>query len=80
MSDLLAPCAAVFADHTGPVILEFPPFPRRQRLSPADFHERLERFLAGLPREFEYAVELRDSRLLMPVYRRLLDRYGVAHV
>jgi uncharacterized protein YecE (DUF72 family) len=79
VTDLLAPCAAAFRDHTGPIILEFPPFPRLQRLAPADFHQRLDRFLAALPREFEYAVELRDARLLTPVYRRLLARHGVAH-
>jgi len=78
-ADLLAPCAAVFRDHTGPILLEFPPFPRQQRLSPQDFHRRLDRFLAALPREFEYAIELRDVRLLTPVYRDLLDRHGLAH-
>jgi uncharacterized protein YecE (DUF72 family) len=78
-TDLLAPCAAVFRDHTGPILLEFPPFPRQQRLSPQDFHRRLDRFLAALPREFEYAIELRDVRLLTPAYRALLDRHGVAH-
>ena len=79
VADLLAPCAAVFRDHTGPILLEFPPFPRQQRLSPVDFHRRLERFLAALPREFEYAIELRDVRLLTPAYRDLLDRHGIAH-
>jgi uncharacterized protein YecE (DUF72 family) len=79
VADLLAPCAAVFREHTGPIILEFPPFPRLQRLSPADFHQRLDRFLAALPKDFDYAVELRDARLLTPAYRQLLARHGVAH-
>jgi uncharacterized protein YecE (DUF72 family) len=79
VADLLAPCAAVFREHTGPIILEFPPFPRQRRLSPDEFHARLEGFLAALPREFEYAVELRDSRLLTPRYRDLLGRHQVAH-
>jgi uncharacterized protein YecE (DUF72 family) len=79
VADLLAPCAAAFQEHTGPVILEFPPFPRHQRLAAGDFHARLDRFLAGLPRGFEYAIELRDTRLLTPAYRAILARHGVAH-
>lgn len=79
VDDLLNPCAAVFAAHTGPIILEFPPFPRQQRLEPAAFLDRLDAFAAALPREFQYAVELRDPRLLTPTYRALLARHGLAH-
>ncbi len=35
VSDLLLPCASVFREQTGPIILEFPPFPSSQRLEPA---------------------------------------------
>jgi len=79
VEDLLRPCDAVFADHTGPIILEFPPFPRSMRLEPAEFHARLGRFLGKLPGGFEYAVELRDARLLTRAYRDLLARHNVAH-
>jgi uncharacterized protein YecE (DUF72 family) len=79
VADLLAPCAAAFGEHTGPIILEFPPFPRHQRLEPGDFHARLDRFLAALPADFEYAVELRDPRLLTPRYRDILVHRGIAH-
>jgi len=79
VSDLLAPCAAAFGDHTGPIILEFPPFPRLRRLPPHEFHQRLGAFLSALPSGFQYAIELRDARLLTPAYRALLTRYGVAH-
>jgi uncharacterized protein YecE (DUF72 family) len=79
IADLLEPCAVAFRDHVGPIVLEFPPFPRQRRMEPAEFHARLDSFLERLPREFEYAVELRDSRLLTPVYRDLLERHGVAH-
>ena len=79
VSDLLSPCAAAFRAHTGPIVLEFPPFPREQRLAPSDFQARLARFLAALPTEFEYAVELRDTRLLTPAYRDILRRHGIAH-
>ncbi|MEO8680043.1 MAG: DUF72 domain-containing protein, partial [Vicinamibacterales bacterium] len=77
--ELLLPFALVFQEHTGPFILEFPPFPRQARLEPAAFIARLDRFLGQLPREFDYAVELRDARLLTPAYRDVLARHRVAH-
>jgi uncharacterized protein YecE (DUF72 family) len=79
IAELLEPFAIAFSEHTGPFILEFPPFPRDRRLEPADFLARLDRFLERLPRQFEYAVELRDQRLLTPEYRALLKQHGVAH-
>jgi len=79
VGDLLQPCAVAFRAHTGPIILEFPPFPRGRAPAPADFLARLDRFLEKLPREFEYAVELRDRRLLTPAYRAMLARHAVAH-
>lgn len=77
--DLLEPCAAVFHEHTGPIILEFSPFPKSLSLEPAEFAVQLERFLTALPRDFQYAVELRDARLLTPRYRALLAEHGIAH-
>ena len=79
IAELLEPFSLAFAAHTGPFILEFPPFPRDRRLEPADFIARLNRFLEQLPRQFEYAVELRDQRLLTPAYRDVLKSHGVAH-
>lgn len=79
IAELLEPFALAFAAHSGPFILEFPPFPRERRLEPADFMARLDRFLERLPAEFQYAVELRDPRLLTPEYHALLKRRGVAH-
>lgn len=79
VEDLLKPCAAVFAEHTGPIILEFSPFARNVSMEPAEFVASLERFITRLPREFEYAVELRDARLLTPRYRDLLASHRIAH-
>ena len=45
IAELLEPFSLAFAAHTGPFILEFPPFPRDRRLEPADFVARLDRFL-----------------------------------
>jgi uncharacterized protein YecE (DUF72 family) len=79
ISDLLEPLSVAFRAHTGPIILEFPPFARTIRLDPEAFLDRLEPFLASLPRDFEYAVELRDRLLLTPRYAALLRAHGVAH-
>jgi uncharacterized protein YecE (DUF72 family) len=77
--DLLEPLDVAFRDHTGPIILEFPPFARRARLDPDAFLDRLDFFLTHVPKQFEYAVELRDRTLLTPRYRQLLAAHGVAH-
>lgn len=79
VADLLEPLYVAFHPHTGPIVLEFPPGARDPRQPPAAFLEALERFVGALPREFEYAVELRDAALLTPDYRRLLARHGLAH-
>lgn len=78
--EMLAPFRDAFANHTGPFLLQFPPAPASSRLAPEDFAERLDRFLAALPRDFRYAVELRERRLLTAVYGEVLARHGAAHV
>jgi uncharacterized protein YecE (DUF72 family) len=79
-ADLLGALTLGFGGHTGPILLEFPPAPRAMRLEPRAFLDRLDAFLARVPRGFEYAVELRDHRLLTQEYHALLVRHGVAHV
>jgi uncharacterized protein YecE (DUF72 family) len=77
--ELLGPLDVAFRSHTGPIILEFPPSPRREPVTAEDFAERLDRFLEALPRSFDYAVEIRDKVLLAPVYREVLARHGAGH-
>ena len=79
IAELIEPFAMAFAAHTGPFILEVPPSPRDRRLDPTDFLARLDRFLERLPRQFDYAIELRDQRLLTPAYHALIARHRVAH-
>lgn len=79
IDDLLAPLAAGFAAHTGPIVLEFPPGPRGAPLAPAAFAESLDRFLDAVPADFQYAVEIRDRALLTAEYAAVLRRHGVAH-
>lgn len=79
IEEQLLPFHVAFANHTGPFILEFPPFGRQSRMQPSEFLARLDQFLEQLPREFQYAVELRDQRLLTNEYRRILARHGIGH-
>ncbi len=79
IDDLLTPLAVGLGPHTGPVLLEFPPGARDQARPAAAFIEALDRFLEAVPRDFAYAVELRDRALLEPAYRAVLARHRVAH-
>ena len=45
-----------------------------------EFLSELEPFLARLPSQFRYAVEIRTPDYLVPDYLALLKRYGIAHV
>ena len=42
--------------------------------------QALDRFFAALPRDWDYAVEIRNKNLLHPDYFAVLERHGVAHV
>lgn len=77
---VLAPIARSFFDHIGPIVLEFPPIPPAALPSPARFIDELDRFLTQLPREFSYAVELRNRELLTPTYLSVLRHHRVGHV
>ena len=79
-SEMLEAFADAFAGHCGPFIVECAPAPRGYPVDPAAFAERLDRFLEPLPREWAFAVELRDQRLLTPAYGRVLARHGAGHV
>jgi uncharacterized protein YecE (DUF72 family) len=78
--DLLEPVARSFRGHAGPFILQFPPMLRRSGIAPTTFFEGLDRFLGSLPRDFQYAVEVRDRALLSDDYLRVITAHGAAHV
>jgi uncharacterized protein YecE (DUF72 family) len=62
--------------HTRPFVFEF----QRHGLSSEEFCSRLDTFFGQLPKDFRYAVEIRNAGLLDPNYRKLLEHHGVAHV
>lgn len=80
IDELVAPFARSFRPFTGPFILEFPPLPRDGDVERGRFLDRLDRMLGALPREFEYAIELRTRGLLTADYARVLAAHGAAHV
>ena len=62
------------------LIFEFGAFSRRAIAEPGEFLERLDAFLAALPPQFRYAVEVRNPEFLQPDYFGCLRARGVAHV
>jgi uncharacterized protein YecE (DUF72 family) len=80
MDDLLEPVDRAFRAHAGPFVLQFPALLRRSGLDRAVFIDGLDRFLDRLPRDFQYAVEVRDRALLGADYAQVLSRHDAAHV
>jgi uncharacterized protein YecE (DUF72 family) len=62
------------------LIFEFGQFARTDFPTPADFLERLDRFLGALRGEWPYAVEIRNREYLTADYFAVLARHRVAHV
>jgi uncharacterized protein YecE (DUF72 family) len=79
-AELLEPVAKVFREHAGPFVVEISPAVREFRLEPHAFCDGLDRMLSALPREFQYAVELREPTLITDEYARVLRIHGAAHV
>lgn len=77
---LLRPFVEGCGEKAGVWILQFSPeLPRRARLTPAQFAERLGRFLQALQSPIPVAVELRDAELLTPDYFAALKASGAVH-
>jgi uncharacterized protein YecE (DUF72 family) len=74
------PYQRYFAGHTGPFVFEFQAIGRGSGIGPREFADRLDRFFSGLPREGQYAVEVRNEEFLTPMYFAVLREHGVAHV
>jgi uncharacterized protein YecE (DUF72 family) len=65
---------------TGVLIFEFGTFSRRAMSGADEFVERLDAFLETLPRDFRYAVEIRNPEFLTLDYFACLARHQVAAV
>jgi len=74
--DLLAP----YRERIAVLIFEFGAFGKQLYRDVGAFLEQLDPFLAMLPRDFRYAVEVRNQEFLCAEYFACLRRHGVAHV
>ena len=67
-------------EKTALLIFEFGAFGRRSFADVGEFLDRLDPFLAQLPPEFRYAVEIRNPEFLEKDYFSCLRAHNVAHV
>ncbi|HEV2750427.1 MAG TPA: DUF72 domain-containing protein [Gemmatimonadales bacterium] len=77
---VLGPYARAFRDHAGAFVFEFQAMRGKDLSEPARWAGELDEFLRQLPRDFRYAVELRNPELLSDAHGAVLARHGVAHV
>jgi len=78
--NVLGPYSRVFRDHAGCFVFEFQAMRGKDLPDPLHWADQLDDFLKELPRDFRYAVELRNPELLTGVHGEVLKRHGVAHV
>jgi uncharacterized protein YecE (DUF72 family) len=62
----------------GPLLLQFPYFNKKAFESPRDFYGRLSPFLAGLPKEFQWALEIRNKYWISQELLDLLRQHQIA--
>ena len=78
--NVLGAYSRVFRDHAGCFVFEFQAMRGKDLPDPLQWADQLDDFLSELPKDFRYAVELRNPELLTPVHGEVLKRHGVAHV
>ena len=77
---VLGPYERAFRDHAGCFVFEFQAMRGKDLPDPARWADNLDGFLRQLPRDFRYAVELRNRELLADAHGAVLARHGAAHV
>ena len=75
----LAPLAP-WRDRVAALILEFGTFPAAAYSGVREFVRDLDRFLAAVPRQFRYSVEIRNPEFLTADYFDCLRAHNTAHV
>ena len=69
-----------FKSNVGMFIFEFSKFYPSDYEHGRDFLADLDRFLGGIPKGWNYGVEIRNKNFLKPDYFAVLARHGVVHV
>lgn len=64
----------------GPMVIQFPYFSKAVFDGPDEFFDRLNTFLDALPKEFRFAVEIRNRHWLTETFRDLLAEHNVGLV
>ena len=77
---MLLPYARAFREHAGCFVFEFQAMRGKDLPDPIKWADQLDDFFNQLPRDFRYAVELRNPELLTGVHGEALKRHAVAHV
>lgn len=77
---VLQPYSRTFREHAGCFVFEFPAMRGNDLPAPERWARELDGFLGALPRQFRYAVELRNPELLTDAHGAVLARHAVAHV
>jgi uncharacterized protein YecE (DUF72 family) len=80
LSEVYEPYRRHFRNHMGPFVFEFQTIAGWGPRAGDEFAQRLDQFLAILPREARYAVEVRNPEFLTPAYFAVLREHHVAHV
>lgn len=80
LREMYHPYQEHFRDNAGPFVFEFQAIPRSAGMKTQEFADSLDQFFAALPRDGQYAVEVRNPELLEPPYFAVLREHGVAHV
>ncbi len=76
---VIEPALRRLGERLGVILFQFSPLGERVLRYRQELLQRLDSFLAALPREAKYAVEWRDRALLGDDLAELLARHGVAH-
>jgi len=71
---------SLLGEKCGPLVLQFPYFNKQAFESSAPFYDRLDRYLESLPRDFRYAVELRNKWWINETLLDILRRHEAALV
>ena len=80
VEEIYQPYQRHFAENTGPFVFEFQTIAKYSGIDAEGFANRLDQFFSALPRDAQYAVEVRNEEFLTPMYFAVLREHGVAHV
>jgi uncharacterized protein YecE (DUF72 family) len=80
IEEIYEPHQRHFSANTGPFLFEFQTIAKSSGIGAHRFADRLDEFFSALPREGQYAVEIRNEDFLTPMYFAVLREHGVAHV